>query len=249
MAHKHQFKDLDKSVRKQKIIDTAATLFHKKGYRSTTLDDVAKNLGISKAALYYYVKSKEEILTIIYSQIFEVIFRDTYEISDMALRADEKLRRIIRNHIKNIIVKNLAMFSVFFSEESQLPQKDSRKIREKKSKYTSILEKIIEEGISQGLFREVDPKLQAYGILGMCNWLYKWFKTDQSVYSPDEIADTFIALLEAGYLKVKTYKDKASSAVSVGTEGEARPGDRSKGNLKELRRQCEAMIAFIDEVK
>ncbi len=249
MARRHQFKDLDKSIRKQKIIDTAAMLFYKKGYRSTTLGDVAKLLDISKAALYHYVGSKEEILTIIYYQTFETIFRDTHEISDMPLRADEKLRRIIRNHIKNIIVRNLSMFSVFFSEESQLPQKDSRKIREKKRRYTKVLEKIIEEGMSQGLFRRVDPRLQAYGILGMCNWVYKWYKTDQSAYSPDEIADTFIALLEAGYLKVKSHKDKASSIVSVRTQGEAKSRDRSQGNLEELRRQCEAMIALIDEMK
>ena len=45
------FKKLDKSLRINRIIDTATRLFHQKGYRSTTLDDVSKELGITKAAV------------------------------------------------------------------------------------------------------------------------------------------------------------------------------------------------------
>jgi AcrR family transcriptional regulator len=123
MVNHHDFRSLDKSIRKQKIIDKAAILFHKKGYSSTTLDDVSKELGITKAALYHYVESKEELLSIIYAQAIENIFRDTYEIAGMSLSPDEKLRRIIRHHIKNVIIKDLSMFSVFFSEESKLSEK------------------------------------------------------------------------------------------------------------------------------
>ena len=198
---KHQnFRGLDRSVRKQKIIDTAAALFHKKGYTSTSLDDVAGALGITKAALYHYVGSKDELLSIIYTQAFENVFRDTCEISAMDLPPDKKLRRIIRNHIKNIIIKDLAMFSVYFSEESQLPEKDFMKIREEKKKYTGMIREILEEGKDRGLFKPADSRLQAYAILGMCNWIYKWYRTDRSLYKPGQIADHFIALLEGGYL-------------------------------------------------
>ena len=185
MESKQNFKSLDKSLRKQRIIDTAASLFHRKGYASTTLDDVAGELGISKAALYHYVGSKDELLSIIYTQAFENVFKDTYEISGMDLPPDEKLRFMIRNHINNIIIKDLSMFSVFFSEESQLPEKDFKKIREEKKKYTRIVEEIIAEGISLGMFKKADPNLQAYAILGMCNWIYKWYKPQKTNYTPE----------------------------------------------------------------
>jgi len=67
MKRRPDFKMLDKSVRRQKIIDTAADLFQKKGYSSTTLDDVAKELGVSKAAIYHYVSRKDELLSIIFA--------------------------------------------------------------------------------------------------------------------------------------------------------------------------------------
>ncbi|MBT3227286.1 MAG: TetR/AcrR family transcriptional regulator [Deltaproteobacteria bacterium] len=223
MTTQKNFKQLDRSVRKQTIIDTAAELFHKKGYSSTSLDDVAKALGISKPALYHYVKNKNELLTIIYTQTFENIFMDTYEISNMDLLPDEKLRRIIRHHITNIIMKDLYMFSVFFSEENRLPKRDFNKIREEKRRYTGIIEKILEEGMSQGLFVKTDPRLQAYAIIGMCNWIYKWYKVGETRFSPEQISDYFIQLLEGGYLVV----DEADQPAQIGKTGKKKQGKRN----------------------
>jgi AcrR family transcriptional regulator len=248
MDNLRNFKGLDKSVRKQKIIDTAAYLFHKKGYISTTLDDVSKKLGLSKAALYHYVSSKDELLSIIYTQTFNNIFMDTNKISNMDLPPDEKLRLILHKHIKNIIIKSLPMFSVFFSEETQLPEKDYQKIREEKRKYNRIVEEILKEGISKGIFTKVDIKLQSYAILGMCNWIYKWYKPDQKKYTPDQIADHIIALLEAGYLKNKLpVGEKDSEGIQL--TNKKYKTKVKKQTLDELRRQCMVLIELIEEAK
>jgi AcrR family transcriptional regulator len=243
-----EFKSLDKSIRKQKIIDTAASLFHRKGYVSTTLDDVAKELGISKAALYHYVGSKDELLSVIYTQAFENVFKDTYEISGMDLPPDEKLRFMIRNHINNIIIKDLSMFSVFFSEESQLPEKDYKKIRAEKKKYTRIVEKIIAEGISTGMFKKTDPTLQAYAILGMCNWIYKWYKPQKTTYTPEQIADDFISLLENGYLDspVAAAANEINTAAKILKAGDSKS---EKPFLKQLKNHCNQLIELIEEIE
>lgn len=242
----HDFKSLDKSLRKQKIIDTAASLFHRKGYASTSLDDVAGELGISKAALYHYVGSKDELLSIIYTQAFENVFKDTCEISGMDLPPDEKLRVMIRNHINNIIIKDLSMFSVFFSEESQLPEKDFKKIREEKKKYTRIVVEIIAEGISQGMFKKTDPNLQACAILGMCNWIYKWYKPGKTTYTPEQIADHFISLLQQGYLDSPA-PAAATEINAVAERLKSRASKSEKPFLKQLKDQCSQMIKLIEE--
>ncbi len=147
-----------------------------------------------------------------------------------------------------IIIKDLSMFSVFFSEESQLPEKDFRKIREEKKKYTRIVEKIVEAGISQGMFKNADPKLQAYAILGMCNWIYKWYKPQKTPYTPEQIADHFIALLQNGYLE--------SPAVGVATEINTsaemlkieKPA-KKESLLKQLKNQCSQLIQLIDKLE
>ena len=193
------FKSQGKSLRRQMIIDSAVKIFHKKGYRSATLDDVADDLGVTKPALYHYVASKEDLLSQIYIQALETFFGYIYEIPGMELSPAEKLRLFIRRHLKTVVIENLAMFSVFFSEESQLPDPDFQRIREEKRKFTHVVETIIEEGVSQGAFRPLNAKLQAYAVIGMCNWLYRWYKPGAGPFTHDEIADQFIALLEQGY--------------------------------------------------
>ena len=247
-ANRHDFKGLDKSVRIQKIIDTAVELFHRKGYRSTTLDDVSRELGVTKAALYHYVSSKEKLLSVIYIQALENIFRNVFPISEEDLPPDEKLRRIIRNHVKEIIIQSLPMFAVFFSEENQLPKEEFQKIRDEKKKYTKIIEEIIEEGISNGIFRKVDPRLQAYAIIGMCNWVYKWYKPEHTRYTPDRIADHFITLLETGYLR----SEPGERDVRVSESPEV-PKRKDLGSgtpvYKKLKAQCQGLMDLIEEVE
>lgn len=247
MGHRPNFKGLDKSIRKQRIIDTAAYLFRKKGYSSTSLDDISGELGVSKAALYHYVSSKDELLSIIYTQALNNIFMGISEILSMDLPPDEKLRLVIRNHVKNIIIKNLSMFSVFFTEENQLPAKDYQKILEGKRKYNHMVEEIIREGISKGVFKKMDIRLQSNTILGMCNWIYKWYKSDQNIYTAEQIADHFIGLLETGYLKNEVLEDERH--LKILNRNRTIKSDSIRITFNELKRQCMNLIKFIEKAE
>jgi hypothetical protein len=140
------------------------------------------------------------------------------------------------------------MFSVFLSEESQLPEKDFRKIREEKKKYTRIVEKIVDAGISQGMFKNADPKLQAYAILGMCNWIYKWYKPEKTPYTPEQIADHFIALLQNGFLISPEPNAAAQRKPSVKMRKPGKYGNKEQ-LLNQLKDQCSQLIELIDKLE
>ena len=55
-------RDEQSAMKRGALIREAARAFNARGYYNTSLEDVAKQLGVTKAALYYYVKGKEEIL-------------------------------------------------------------------------------------------------------------------------------------------------------------------------------------------
>ena len=139
------------------------------------------------------------------------------------------------------------MLSVFLTEEGHLPESDSKKIREEKKKYTQIIEKTISEGIAQGIFFKADPKLQAYAILGMCNWIYKWYIPERTHYSSDQIADSFVSLLETGYLKKESRKEITPlDFPSVpNKKGQSDGGDR----IFMLKQQCKKMLKIIDDLE
>jgi AcrR family transcriptional regulator len=232
------FKGLDKSIRMQKIVEAATKLFHRKGFKAATLDEVARELDVSKAALYHYIPGKAELLAIIYNQAFAKIFHRIYAIAALEISPAEKLRQIIRDHICNIITSNIAMFSVFFAEENQFPPEDFQKIREEKIKYTKLVIEIIEEGMAAGDFRPMDARLMANAILGMCNWLYKWYKPGKETFRPAEIADHFIALLEAGYLQPRP----AAGPPPGGGQALEKP------TLSELKTLCDQLSSLIDRL-
>ena len=247
-TNRQAFKKLDKSARIQKIVDVSIGLFHKKGYRTTTLDDVSKELGITKAALYHYVSSKENLLSIVYLQALENIFKNMHMFSKTDLPPNDRLRLIIKNHVKEVIIKDLPLFSVFFSEENQLPQDAFQQIQQEKKKYTRIIEDLIKDGIAQGIFAEVDPTLQAYGIIGMCNWVYKWYKADTSAYTPDQIADHFITLLESGYRRkpVAVQNGRQNGIQDQLLEDKPQKKERI---YREIKNQCRSLADLIDQVE
>lgn len=235
------FKSLDKSVRKQAVIDTAIEVFHRKGYRAATLDDVAVELGVTRAALYHYVSSKENLLSTIYLQALESFFATAYEIGESDLSPPEKLRAFVRHNIKHVIIENLSMFAVFFSEEAQLPEDEAGRIREEKRKYTGVVEKILREGMDGGFFRRDDPRLRTYAILGMCNWTYKWYRPGKTPQSPDEIADQFISMMEEGLCAPRSKDAEGCGGGST--------GQRTKEAARTLREQAEALVRLAEELE
>ncbi len=87
-----------KELAKKRIIDAAYSIFNKKGYHSTTMDDIASEVGVSKASLYSYFKSKEEILQIATNITLNDSFNQYFYIEDSL----EPLEEIFNDMLKSI---------------------------------------------------------------------------------------------------------------------------------------------------
>jgi AcrR family transcriptional regulator len=247
MVERKKFKSQDKSLRKQMIIETAVKIFHRKGYRTATLDDVAHGLGLTRPAIYHYFSSKEDLLSQIYLQALESFFDTIYEISNMELTPPEKLKLFVRRHLNTVVIENIAMFTVFFSEENQLAKNDFQKIRKEKRKFTKVVEDIIAAGIEQGYFRQVDPKLQANAIIGMCNWLYRWYKPGKSSMKPEAIVEQFTSLLENGLLQTNQKKHDFEAGERSGVDT-VQPRNR-RLIFKELKTSTRKTANLINELE
>ena len=115
-----------KAVRDQ-ILRTAADLFRERGYRASTLDDIAARLGMSKASLYTYFRGKEEMLATISRETIEGFTRELGLVLRSDLSPEDKLRRIVRGHVR-FVIANRSFLTVFFSEEANLPARFVRAI-------------------------------------------------------------------------------------------------------------------------
>jgi AcrR family transcriptional regulator len=187
-----------RGLTRETLLATAAALFARTGYRATTLDDIAGELGLKKASLYHYIHSKDELLADIYQQIFDRIEGAVAPLAALDLPVDERLRRMVHAHIA-VVTSELPSLSVVFSEESELPADLQRGIRHRKRAHEALFEKVIAEGQRQGVFRPGSVRLMVRALLGMCNWIYKWYQPNTADRSTvEEIAAEFALILESG---------------------------------------------------
>lgn len=111
----------EKRVRltQQAIVTAAAELFARNGFGATSLEDIAEEIGVTKGALYYHVKNKEEILRLIYLMVLTASEEPLGHIVDSDLPPAEKLRRAVEHHTAVAANRSPAM-TIFYREQSHL---------------------------------------------------------------------------------------------------------------------------------
>jgi AcrR family transcriptional regulator len=211
---------------RDQILRTAAELFRERGYRASTLDDIATRLGMSKASLYTYFRAKEEMLAAISRETIEGFTRELGLVLRSDLSPEDKLRRIVREHVR-FVIANRAFLTVFFSEESNLPARFVRAIAGQKDRYDKGVESVIAEGIRRGVFRDVPPRLVVFGLLGMLNWVYKWYNP-RGRWGAEEISAAFLAMVEGGLVR------------------QARRGPAVSRRIVRLRRELQELSRALD---
>lgn len=181
------------------IVETAAELFAQRGFGATSLNDIADALGVTKVALYYHVKNKEEILRLVYLTVLNIAEEPLRRIVESNLTPREKLQQAIEHHIA-ITANASPAVTVFYREQAHLTGPFAREIALREKDYERYFEQIIQEGIATQAFKpDFDSKIVTFGLLGMCHWLSHWYQPSGR-YTPQQIATMFIALIENGLL-------------------------------------------------
>ncbi len=187
--------------RREQILQGAAKVFSKKGYHASTVEEIAKELGLTKASIYYYVRDKSELLYQLYRRAMEALLESQAEIMARADSPDQKLRAIIEEYVR-IAGDAHTMYSVVvLREHHALPPRQRREIIALRDQYEQNVRRCIQEGIEQGLFEPIDVKMAAYVVLGALNWIPSWYNP-RGALSKEEIGRIFADYLVRGLLKV-----------------------------------------------
>jgi AcrR family transcriptional regulator len=160
------------------ILDAAATIFIKRGSGGTSIQDIAESLGLSRTAVYYYFKSKDEILR---SLTEDVLSAAKKMAGETATREDldpvEALRALVTRHA-DLILSRTAEFRVADRTEADMTPKQRAAVQASRRNVLENFSRVIENGIRDGQFRMVDPHVAAFSLIGMCNWSAWWYKPD-----------------------------------------------------------------------
>lgn len=183
------------------IISVAVKLFSERGFRAVTIDDIASSMGFTKSAIYYYFKSKNQILWEIFTRIWDTYFEAIQVTVKSNLPPEEALAEIVTQHALNVMERK-DWTAIYFREESELEDRQRRKIAKKKRQYDALIEEIYEAGVRKGVFKDIPAHIAVTGILGMCNWIHVWYNEKGSI-SASRIAEYYSTLLSSGYSVTK----------------------------------------------
>ena len=183
--------------RQQEVIDAAARVFHEKGYESTSIQEIAEAVGILKGSLYYYIRSKEDLLYAILEGVHEEALANIKRVETVKGDALQKVRAFVTLHL-TFNAENLTKMGVFYHDFRSLKPARRKPIIEARDLYDELLRDLIRQGQNESLIcPDVDPKIAALGVMGMLNWIYQWYVPGGS-RSADQIADEMANLVVAG---------------------------------------------------
>lgn len=206
---------------RERILDVAADVFQA-GYHSSSLDEIATRLNITKPTLYHYFPSKGDLLCALYDRVVMLALQRMKSLHRARLPAPEKLEAMLRAHVE-LIADQLPLFTIFFQEKRSLPARCYRRVRPKKRAYTRMFRDVYRRGVETGVFRPLDAAIVANALLGMGSWLYQWYHPEGRL-SPAEIAEVMVTLALRGCLRGRSGATSARPVAAAGARSRPRPG-------------------------
>jgi len=190
-----------RETRREEILRAAQELFHRQGYANTSLDDIARAVGIKREGLYYYFENRTQILITIIKPLGLQLRDAVKAILDSDDTPEGKIRRAVENHLmrfeNRFAESKITLRDDYFAENEDVLAEMGPIWDEYEDHWAAI----IEEGQAAGVF---DPKLDArlafLGILGQCNWVARWYEPGKSIPVPDLI-DMYNSMIVRGLKK------------------------------------------------
>ena len=195
----NQKKESKNNNQREKIITVASRMMSQKGYKGASVKEIADLVGIHKTTIFHYFKNKEELLLAVLKIAVE---EGTKEIElilkDEKSSPKEKLKKAIFAHVDSL-VQHIDNVNVYHSEIRFLSNNNRKKYLNTRKNYARYFEQIINEikESDDHCFRGLNTKIVNFGILGMCNWVAKWFK-ESGDFKTREIADIFYKMITQG---------------------------------------------------
>jgi AcrR family transcriptional regulator len=182
---------------RERILNEASGLFARSGYENSSLSALADTIGVSKAAIYHYFRTKQEIYDAIIVRTLDGLLRCVEQ--NLASHADshDRLRSFMASHARyfeSCYWDFVCMLIGFGGMESAGAMSDANHLRKQ---HETTLRGILREGIEDGTFRVVDIGITATAILSMLNWMVRCFKPGGARTAEAFVMDYF-ELLAAG---------------------------------------------------
>lgn len=160
--------------REEEILNAAAEIFYQRGYGATSMQDIANAVGMLKGSLYYYFKSKEDLLYTISRAIHENAMANMAAADAIEGSAEDKLRSLMLGHMR-ALPNRRRWISVFYTEYRHLTGNRRTEIGAVRRRYEGFVQDLIKQGQAVHSFcPERDPAVMTTAVLTILNGSTLW---------------------------------------------------------------------------
>lgn len=181
------------NAKRRAVIRSAAAAFRRRGYHNASMTEIAQSLGLTKAALYYYVKSKEEILFEAHIMVYDKMDDVVKSMRGQGDTGLEKLQILYGEFAQMLTRDGLALLTDIDSLNGEFQQT----VLTRRGKIERAVTRLVEKGMTDGTIKKADPKVTVFFLMGALNWLNVWYESGGRL-SGEEIAAQFVAQMSAG---------------------------------------------------
>jgi AcrR family transcriptional regulator len=178
------------------IVEIAAGLFARQGYRGTSMRDIGREMGMHAGSLYVHIESKEDLLHQIVNSIMLRSEQDMAQVLARGGTATGQLHEIALRDLR-LIGENREQATVFFHEWRNLSPQRQQAVIASRDRWEEGLRSVISRGVETGEFRAVDVRITGIALTSMLNWAYVWYSPGGEL-SVEQLADQYTDLLVAG---------------------------------------------------
>jgi AcrR family transcriptional regulator len=185
--------------KRQEIYEKALDLFISEGYDQTPLSKIAKALGITKAGLYHYFSSKEELLFFIHEQNMKKDLIPIIEAAEKITEPKERISFIIKKYTESSMARDPSQ-KMLIHELGNLTPEHRLIIQKSWRRFFNIIRDTISELEISGKSKKINETFATFALIGMCRWTFNWY--DPARKDPSqELCDTYSEIFFRGILK------------------------------------------------
>ncbi len=181
------------AAKRRAVITSAGQTFRRKGYHNTSMTQIAKTLGLTKAALYYYVSNKEEVLFACHLM--------TYDAMDSILKTKPKEWVTALDHLEALYVDFVRLLTQsgvsLLTDVDSLCDQNKAIVISRRNKIERKITRLVKDGQKDGSIRAGNPRLMVFFFMGALNWLNVWYDASGQLKGID-IAKHFSEQMRAG---------------------------------------------------